>query len=577
MGRRPIAVLLAAPLAAPLAVAVPALLVGTVRVPGVALAAGVAVLAIAAAVLLEPLVDRAGRRWSVAAAVGLLVPAAATSWATARLLGAAPAARLAWMLGEEDNAHVVGVARELLTVGPRGAELATQYGTSFATPGVALLRAGAVGALSGDARLDAITATTAATALLPLLVGATLLMAATALRASLLRVGARADRTRSSRTGLGGPVSGLVGGLLGGAVVQLLAVALPMQLGFATLAWAMAWTLVGWSALMGVRIPSLPTRTRAALGVQAVLAGVLLEGSWPFLAGALLLPAALLLLPPVLRIARTGGPGRTLRTVGPALLLAGVTAALLAGSGALRTVIGFGREALTAGVTVGASIITVGPSLMVAGGLAALTVLIGVRRRGPVMLTLGAALGAVVTLLLLYLVALAITEGVTGYGGSKLGLASVVLTVGALTSMSAAGALPRLGPALAVAVTLPALVDPLGRTALSWWERTAPTEPPHAVAAVTAIEGSDPMLAIRCRPAPGTPATGASRLAAYFCIVWMEDAFNAERSSGNRFDFFGTEEPTFDGALERARAEGLDSFAYPMRLGPGWFGWDGVS
>ena len=573
MGRRAIAVLLAAPLA----VAGPALVVGIAPVSAPVLVAGAAAIVIGAGVLLGPLAERVGGRWTAAAAAGLLVPAAVTSWATARLLGASPAARLAWMLGEEDNAHVVGVARELLAVGPRGAELAAQYGTSFATPGVALLRSGAIGPMSGDARLDAVTATTAATAVLPLVVAAALLVAAAVLRAALAQDDERRGPTGGAPAPSGGAAGTLLGGLVGGTATQLLIVALPLQLGFATFAWAIAWALVGWSALVGLHVTAMPGRTRALLGLQALLAGLLLEGSWPFLAGALLAPAGLLLLPRVLRGVRGGGPRRVLRTLGPVTLVAGIAAALLAGSGALRTVAGFGREALTAGVTVGASIITVGPSLTVAGALAAATVLLGVRRRGPAALAAGAALGAAATLLLLQLVALIITDGITGYGGSKLGLASVALAAGALTATVAAGVLPRLGPVLVGAVTALVLIDPLGRTALSWWQRTAPAEPPHAVAAVTAIEGSDPVLPIRCRPAPGTPATGASRLAAYFCIVWMEDAFNAERSSGNRFDFFGTEEATFDGALARARSEGLDTFAYPMRLGPGWFGWDGVS
>jgi hypothetical protein len=59
----------------------------------------------------------------------------------------------------------------------------------------------------------------------------------------------------------------------------------------------------------------------------------------------------------------------------------------------------------------------------------------------------------------------------------------------------------------------------------------------------------------------------------------MEDAFNTERFHGHRFTFLNAEGPTFEEAVVQARAEDPSryTFAYPMTVGPGWFGWDGMS
>ena len=527
-----------------------------------------------AGVALRPLVARTGDVPIAAlGTVALLLPAGMTWWATARLLQAGPVAQLAWMLGEEDNAHVVGVAREILEGGPSGAELAAQYGTSFATPGIALVELGLVGPAAADPRIGAIAATTAATALLPLLLGTAVVTAALAVGAGL-----GAARPGGARPGRGGrALSALVGGLTLGAVLQLLTVGLQMQLGFATLAWAITWVVVGWAAVLGLTAEGLPRTTRAVLVLQLLLAAVLVEGSWPFVAGAAVLPAMTLVAGPARDLLR-GGWRRTTGTVSGALVAAAAAGALLVGSGAVRTVLSFGRTAFTAGVEVGSSIIEVGSGPVVAGAIGAAMAIGAVARHRTLAVRVGAAtLGAAGTVLAVRLAALAVADGITGYGGSKLLLSTVVLAVAAAAVIAAAGRAPRLGPPAAAAIAVLILLDPLGRTALGWWDRTSPAEPPHAVATVTAIEASSPGLPIRCRPAPGTPATAASRLAAYFCIVWMEDAFNIGPESGNRFEFFQTEAPTFDDAVRAAEAEGLYGFAFPLRLGPGWFGWDGAS
>ena len=456
--------------------------------------------------------------------------------------------------------------------GPGGAELAAQYGTSFATPGIGLLRSGLAGPLVGDPRLDAVTATTASATLLPLVVTAALLLAATALRAG--------PTARAGAASVGTTTGVLVGSLAAGAAVQLLVVALPLQLGFATLAWAVAWVLVGWAALLALCLTDLPRVTRMALWGQVAAAAVLLEGSWPFLAGALALPVLLVAAAALGRRARDAASPRPV----PRWVLIGLVAAagaggaLLATSGAVRTVLGLGREALTAGVEVGSSIVAVGPALLAAAAAAVALALTAVHReRLTAGVTVAPALGAVATLGAVWSVALVVADGIVGYGGSKVLLATVLLAVGGAAAVVAAGRLPRAGVSAAAAVLVLVAADPLGRVATGWWQRTAPSEPPHAVATITALEGSSPGLPIRCRPAPGTPATASARLAAYFCIVWMEDAFNEGPDSGGRFAFFQTEDATFDQVLAEAEAAGLYGFAYPLRLGPGWFGWDGAS
>ncbi len=586
MGGRILAVLLGAPLAIAAAA-----LAQQVATPGRwAVVAGTVVALGAGAAALRPLADRARPDPVLAAgAVGLLAPAVATAWETGRLLGAGPVARLAWMLGEEDNAHVVGVARELLDTGPRGAELAAQYGTSFATPGVAALRSGLAGAATGDARLDAITATTAAAAVLPLLLGLALVLAAVAVRAARPADPATtAPRSIARRSGRA--AAAFAAAALLGTAAQLTAVALPLQLGFATLAWALAWVVVGWAAVLGLEVALPPgasggSGARVALVVQVVAAAVLLEGSWPFLAGALVLPVVVRMAAPALATVRRGiaGAGRAavLRAAVAAVAVATAIGAVLAASGAFQTVLAFGRVAFTAGVEVGSSIIAVGPALRAAAAVAILAVVAVVgRAAGRTRLAVAvasAAAGAGVSLAVVQAAAVVVADGITGYGGSKLLLALVVLALAAGAAVVGTGARPVVGSAVGVLLVALILVDPLGRTAVGWWERTAPSEPPHAVATVAALESSSPDLPIRCRPAPGTPATTTARVAAYFCIVWMEDAFNAGPSSGNRFDFFTTEAATFDDAVRTAEADGLYGFALPLRLGPGWFGWDGVS
>ncbi len=92
---------------------------------------------------------------------------------------------------------------------------------------------------------------------------------------------------------------------------------------------------------------------------------------------------------------------------------------------------------------------------------------------------------------------------------------------------------------------------------------------------VQAIEQTSPDLPLRCLPRPGTNATPGARWAAYFCVRWVEDAFNQDRFHGHGFDFLDVEGPDFGPVLALARESGRYDFARIVPLERGWFGWDG--
>jgi len=117
------------------------------------------------------------------------------------------------------------------------------------------------------------------------------------------------------------------------------------------------------------------------------------------------------------------------------------------------------------------------------------------------------------------------------------------------------------------------------RLGTDWWARTDLGEPQHAQAAIDAIGSTSPDIPIRCLPSPGTVVTDVSRLAAYMCARWMEDAFNPGRFQGGRDELLNADGETFGPTVE-AIVEGSPSeylFAYRMTMGPGWFGWNGAS
>ncbi len=475
------------------------------------------------------------------------------------------AVRLGWFLGEEDNAHFMGIAREVLTLGPGGGRLAEDVGTGLVSSAVLALKVMRLEV--GDPRLTAITVMTLSVALLIVMLGCGLL---------LLQLSAARPSSRPS-------VVGLV--LLGAAswaaatVGLAVAVALPMQTGFLSFMWAIGWLTVGVSVT-----PLLPGTVdasgRIGVALQSMGALLMLVRSWAFLIGGLL-PVLLLLVwvgaPWLRRLARRRWYG----ALGVLVVLV-VGMAVLLRQGLFRHVIGLGREALL----VQASQISHDPLLLrvlIVAFVASVVFAVLRSTGGPqgaarVLLLLGPTAGVAMSWVGLWVLQQLLTDGEIRYAGIK--LAYGVVAVASLVTLSVlVGLVMRenwalqagLVGLLAVLLTGSATVA----VAENWSGRINRSSQMHAVSVVSAIEQSTPDVPIRCLPRPGTNVTPASRWAAYFCIRWVEDAFNADRFHGHRFDFLGAEGPTFEPEIETARASGRYDFALVLWMERGWFGWDG--
>jgi hypothetical protein len=490
----------------------------------------------------------------------------------ARLLAADRTAveQLAWTLGEEDSAQIVGIAREIITMGPGGGELADIYGTGFMVVPLTLMRMLGLPGGESDPRIIAIYAFT---------FSVTLAIVTLGLSMALLAVSVGRASTRPSVMSL---VAMVIATAIGGVVALSLAVFLPMQTGFLTLVWSMAWLALT-ASFVAIRLDR-----RRVLAPSIVLLHVsasiyLVVRSWPFLLAATLPPLLVALRPlpwgPWLDRLRS-------RWYLPLTLLAAIAlgAWQALSSSLFGEVLSYGREALT----IGASGIFA-DRLAVAGVTLAIVVaaVAGIRSDSERWMHLTIVVGVPGSLLLswfgLKLLALLLTDGELNYAGWKLFYATV--SVGAVVGLAAlAGSTVldrRWSSDLAgTAVGLLLLTSSSTvQTYERWWDRTAPQSPPHAVAAIDAVRASSVDLPIRCMPQPGAAATEGARWAAYYCVRWMEDAFNAERFHGHRFTFLNGDGPTFEDAVERARRDDPSryTFAYPMTVGPGWFGWDGLS
>ena len=493
-----------------------------------------------------------------------------------------PSARLAWILSEEDNAHIVGVLREVLLDGPRGAQLADQFGTAFANVPLTILALFG-GPLAGedDIRIQAITGFTVSTIVAIALGGSAL-----ALLAALPHHVQRFDATMSQP-----PVTALrmlFGGLLAAAAVLAagsLLIVLPMRSGFLTLVWGLALVLVS-SALIAITPTDAPSGTRIMLVASILGVAVLLLSSWPFIITALAPALALPLtwvrwrrLAALIRQHRARSAGAV--AVGGTVLVAGITWFLRWGPAA--EVLSYGRDILlvqASGIFADANIVRISAiALLVATTMIVLSN--ATSGRIPLLLALlGPPVGAGMLYLGLRVAAAILTEGELNYSGIKLFYAIIVLTV-ALGLTALAAHAPRSGPAGIIGggllLALVHSVSPTVNLHTEWWNRTDLAGAAHATAVVDAIANSSPELPIRCLPPLGTPATPVTRWAAYFCVRWMEDAFNEGRFNGGHQTFLRTEDATFDGIIEQLLRDNPSeyTFAYRMQMGLGWFGWDG--
>jgi hypothetical protein len=191
---------------------------------------------------------------------------------------------------------------------------------------------------------------------------------------------------------------------------------------------------------------------------------------------------------------------------------------------------------------------------------------------------LGPPLGAGLLVLGIRLATDLLADGVMGYAGIKLsfGLVTLSLAIGSIAVVSYASRLGAVGSVLALGLVAIALTSSVTAGSHSgWWERTAQYGSPHAMATEAAIRASNEDLPIRCLPSPGTAITDRTRFAAYFCIRWMEEGFNAGKFHGHAATILNAEGDTYEEIVERILAEDQSNylFAYPFTMGQGWFGW----
>ena len=515
--------------------------------------------------------------------VGSLAATSFVVGALVRLLlpGKSSADRLGWLLFEEDNAAFIGVAREVLSSGPRGGPLAAEFGSAYVNLPAALLDI-AGGPLVGesDVRLQAVTLIVVSTIVATVLGGF-----AMALLASLAhhRLGDKAGRSRASqRTALAlGP---LVSALSTFAALSIFVI-VPMRTGFLTLVWGISLVAIGTTPIV-LLSRALPSPTRAMLALHLVSTAVLLVGSWPFIAPALA-PAALVVLSwvPWRRISPVMRQRPLYSAIAGtvAVVSTAVAVNLLLRSTSVTRVTSLGRELLTMGgstATIDSILFWAALSALFISSLITVAVVPRARRSWALLGFAGPPAGAGLLYLGLVFAAQIFTGGELGYSGSKLffGLTVLAAMLGfsMLASMSA-----LFGPQGALAsfafFALVVASSPTVALQSEWWDRTDRGHEPHALATVSAIRSSSSELPIRCLPSPGTAVTERTRWAAYFCIRFMEEGFNGS-GWGYAGEFVRAEGPTFEDVIA-ARLESRPSdylFAYRFTMGPGWYGWSGL-
>ena len=487
--------------------------------------------------------------------------------------------RLTWAIWEEDNAHTIGVAREVITDGPRGRRLADQYGTAFVNIPILLVRlSGGPAAAETDPRLQAITIFTISTIVVILLAG--MAMAVISAIPHHVHSGRWIERIGPANTA----ISAIAIGFATLTAFSLLVV-LPMRTGFLTFVWGLSLVLLGAAFLMATPPDASPVVRAVLMGFLIALV-VLLLSSWPFIAPALV-PV---LLAPSLWIPwrRFGALIRRngMRALGASLaVMAGLAAVgyWFTNWGPAAEVISYGRDILlieASGIFADQTARQGALLAMIAATVLSAALLR--HRSRPIMLLglLGPLLGSGALYLGLRVAAEVFTGGELNYSGLKLfyGIVTLAITLGLLTTISQAG---RIGVVGALgSLVLVAFLHQSSTTAslhTEWWDRTLLGEHAHVEATLEAIRQTTPDVPIRCLPSPGTVITGTSRWAAFMCVRWMEDAFNEDRFHAHRFDLLRAEGETFESVVEEILESSPSRylFAYRFTMGPGWFGWTG--
>lgn len=551
---------------------------------------GIALVWLALALVVRPaaggVIARGGRARTTATLATVGATTTAFAMLPSRLLSdSVPlAGRLTWLLGMEDNARFVGVARELIEA-PTGGRLAESFGTGFVAQAILMLDVLPSARVSVDPRIAAIDAISISVVLAIALIGATV---ATGIWTTSLVSG-------PSRRGPLAVGITAVGAAVATAAAIGLAVVIPVQLGFLSFIWGIVWLALAVVVGQMTHRSAAPHAAVALLVVSCAAATVLAIRSWPFLLAGL--APLLLVMASRLRTARASSavPRSAIRTAGIAVtgaVVLAITARILWRSplGSVLSSVGLG--ALTVGgvvITTDARIVRSAVILTALGVL--VTAIDAIRDRSVsrsarirAALVSGSAATAAVGLSLIVLAVLAASVGVDGigYGGAKL--------LHAFAALAMLLALPELVTRVADAprsVALPAGVVVMAALLVgglhgSWedLERfTRPQEAPHAVVMAAAIEGSTPDTPIRCLPATVVNATSSARWAAYFCINWSEDAFNRDRQDGYRIEVLELKDETFDDLVARILRDSFADYVLAERItaGPGWAHWDGRS
>lgn len=488
--------------------------------------------------------------------------------------------RLAWTLNEEDNAQIVGIAREVLVGGPRGAELADQYGTAIINLPLLLLRLGG-GPLRSevDLRLQAITVYVVSTIVVILLAG--LAMALIGALTHHVHPGPHGPRAPGATALALSPLAVGLSALIGFSLL----VVLPMRTGFLTFVWGLTIVLLG-AAAVAVTPADAPPAARLVLTVHLIASLILLFSSWPFIAPAL---APLFLVPLLwvpwkqIRVAVRSRRGPILVGVLGAVAVLGSTAFWFFRWGPAAEVLSYGIDILLIGASSIVADRAAQRGAMIAIATVAVIVVLTAGKVSRAQLgvsLLGPVLGGGMLYLGLRGAAALLTDGQLLYSGIKLlyGVIALAMILGlfGVASQSSRFRAPGVlvSGLLAVVILQSSATANLHRT---WWDRTYAGPQPHAEATIDAIRNSSMGLPIRCLPSPGTAVTERTRWAAYFCARWVEDAFNEGRFAGYRSELLEASGDTFEATVEAILTESPNEylFAYRMTMGPGWFGWTG--
>jgi hypothetical protein len=515
-------------------------------------------------------------------AVRTTAVAMATGWYLAGLArqflpGADLVTRLSFAILEEDNAHVIGVMREVATLGPRGGELADMYGTGFVVLPHLLIRilGGPIASEAADPRQAAVTAFTTSSLLVVLLLGLSLWTLGTT---------TWTDPLTQRRRGIATDVGAFGTAFLSAWIALAVIIVIPMRTSFLTFVWGVM--LLVLATTLALTLPPSPRINEIGSVIVHVLAACwLLFGSWPFVIAGLVPIAIWFSVLARKRFVFPSSERVRLGLTGTSLVLAVALASRWSSSGLLAEVLSYGREALT----IRASAIEADGAAWMALLILASTVLAGsVIRSGSRLRVLSSerarhsvlALTPIVGLFFMYFVlrvaALILTGGELNYAGSKLlyGILSAGLLLAApvATRVTSSWSLPYqslLIGSLAVIILTSSTIRP----AETWWDRSRPQRLPQSELVAETLRGSTPGAPIRCLPPPDMEADRIARRAAYECVRFVEDAFNEDRRHGHRISFLHLEDEDFRRAVAVALRdlEGSPNFT-PLTMRGGWAG-----